>query len=642
MREGRDRETSRSPGLDARGLTVGAILGLLYTAALSTLCLLRHRAFHSHAFDLGLHHQATWNAAHGNGLSYTLFYAFHPQLTCLLGDHVNLILFPAALLYRIWDGPETLLVLQALVVGSAAIPLVGLSRRLLGSTGLGVGFAAVFFYHPAIQAANLADFHAVLPAAAFIIWAFYFAEVGSQVGLAVALVLALSCQENVALVVALFGGWLFLRGRRRAGSLVFLLGLAWFAVCLFWILPAFNPAAGSNHFVGRYGHLGATPGQAARNLVLHPTLYLGRLAEPRILSYLFAVFAPTGLLGFLAPEVLLVAGSELGLSILSSYPAQQSIETQYASIVVAVATVAAIYGTGRLKRAVEARWSRPLSVGLASIALALGLSTIYQVRHYGSLRMFSARVRGEISETAHSRLGSRLLAQIPPDAPVSAQSAIVPHVSSRRAVYLYPDLRDAECVLLDTTSAIFPFEIGLIADRYRLVGRTAEERFDQALQDLLVSGSFRIQDMDDGWLLFRRTGDPSAAPPSPERRFHQGELHVESWPLALDRASLTEIEVVVVNTSTAIWFPQKEFPAGFQVNLSYHWLDPSGAVVVFEGERTPLPARVHPGERVKVAVRVKSPDAPGNYVLRLELVQERVGWFEQDGFIGPSASVTVR
>ena len=68
------------------------------------------------------------------------------------------------------------------------------------------------------------------------------------------------------------------------------------------------------------------------------------------------------------------------------------------------------------------------------------------------------------------------------------------------------------------------------------------------------------------------------------------------------------------------------------MNLSYHWFDRTGAVVVFDGLRTPLPHDVQPGESVQLRATIQPPDRAGQYTLEVTLVQETVAWFpERDG-----------
>ena len=64
-----------------------------------------------------------------------------------------------------------------------------------------------------------------------------------------------------------------------------------------------------------------------------------------------------------------------------------------------------------------------------------------------------------------------------------------------------------------------------------------------------------------------------------------------------------------------------------RVRLSYRWLDAGGRKLPHEGFRTELPGAVEPGDEVASWVRVKAPEAPGNYILELDPVFENVAWF---------------
>lgn len=83
------------------------------------------------------------------------------------------------------------------------------------------------------------------------------------------------------------------------------------------------------------------------------------------------------------------------------------------------------------------------------------------------------------------------------------------------------------------------------------------------------------------------------------------------------------------NASPQLWAGSAANP----LNLSYHWHDAHGDVVVFDGERTPLPeAGLGAGEVVEVSLKVMAPAAPGRYRLTVTPVQEGVCWFEDRGF----------
>lgn len=66
------------------------------------------------------------------------------------------------------------------------------------------------------------------------------------------------------------------------------------------------------------------------------------------------------------------------------------------------------------------------------------------------------------------------------------------------------------------------------------------------------------------------------------------------------------------------------------LNLSYHWRDEWGGVVVWDGLRTAWPA-VHIGDCVDVDLLVQAPDCPGEYILEITAVLEGLHWFEDIG-----------
>lgn len=63
----------------------------------------------------------------------------------------------------------------------------------------------------------------------------------------------------------------------------------------------------------------------------------------------------------------------------------------------------------------------------------------------------------------------------------------------------------------------------------------------------------------------------------------------------------------------------------YPVMFSYHWLNSEQAVI--EGMRTPLAPTSDSNTHNRYSVRVYAPAAPGQYTLRLTLVQENVLWF---------------
>jgi len=90
-------------------------------------------------------------------------------------------------------------------------------------------------------------------------------------------------------------------------------------------------------------------------------------------------------------------------------------------------------------------------------------------------------------------------------------------------------------------------------------------------------------------------------------------------------------DVTVKNVSPVSWPSKPNSKNLHAVNLTYHWLDKKGQMVVFDGERTPLPYDLKPGESVTLKATINPPELPGAYILEITLVQEGVAWFPEKG-----------
>jgi hypothetical protein len=114
-------------------------------------------------------------------------------------------------------------------------------------------------------------------------------------------------------------------------------------------------------------------------------------------------------------------------------------------------------------------------------------------------------------------------------------------------------------------------------------------------------------------------------------------IAAERWPTQLKVRSSINLPVYVKNTSNFTWSSQTTNP----VNFAYHWLDANGEVSVWDGVRTALPSDLPPSASTTLNATIKAPDVPGQYTLRLTMLQEGVAWFEGQGAKPQDLSVTV-
>ncbi|HXY16706.1 MAG TPA: hypothetical protein VEH79_00875, partial [Gaiellaceae bacterium] len=116
-----------------------------------------------------------------------------------------------------------------------------------------------------------------------------------------------------------------------------------------------------------------------------------------------------------------------------------------------------------------------------------------------------------------------------------------------------------------------------------------------------------------------------------------GEHPVAAGPLAVrwlayevdePRAGATgRARLTLENAGSATWYARGRHG----VRLSYHWLDPLGNPIVWDGARVPPPGPVAPGETVELEVPLAAPRPPGRYLVSFDLVEEYHFWFAEIG-----------
>jgi len=489
---GRITAHNKSTGKAGRiGLAVTLVLTAGYALYMSLLTVARHNSFMTHAFDLGIHDQAIYNILHSGYMRATLY---GPYAIDYIGDHFSPILFALAPFYALGADARLLLVLQSIALAAGAIPVYLLARHKTGSAVAGSVLAASYLLYPALHGVNLDDFHQIALVSFLLLAALYFLETGRDVAFLVGLGLALLVKEEVALTVIALGGYIFLGQRRyRFGAALIAVGLAYFAVVVGWLMPLLG---GTPQIDSRFGGVIApgTRGAAgvAWTLVTNPVFTAATiLGNPDKLTLLLQLFGPVLFLPLLAPAAAwLPALPALAILMLTWTPAQYSIEYHYTAHIIPFVFGLTILGWARV---ISARSRASFGRVSGILAACLLIATLALSCQYGRL----LPKRGDVipRPDPHAAVIESLMAQVPAGAPVSTLSDIVPHLTTRRTIYLFPDVADAEYLLLDT------------APRANFWPHTGLKARSKALRDMLPhiqSGTFGLIRQEDGALLLKR------------------------------------------------------------------------------------------------------------------------------------------
>ena len=120
---------------------------------------------------------------------------------------------------------------------------------------------------------------------------------------------------------------------------------------------------------------------------------------------------------------------------------------------------------------------------------------------------------------------------------------------------------------------------------------------------------------------------------------YRASIEVQA-PASIDAGGRTAVLVRVTNLSEATWLT--DIPGGRHICVANHWLDSNGVPVVPDDGRARLPCDLPPGESVDVSLDITAPETPARYLLDVDLVQERICWFEERGSRTGRVPVDVR
>ena len=151
---------------------------------------------------------------------------------------------------------------------------------------------------------------------------------------------------------------------------------------------------------------------------------------------------------------------------------------------------------------------------------------------------------------------------------------------------------------------------------------------------VLRPGGLVIVDLPSESGFFPNVQDAPDAMPAAAFR---AELSVVGDVRRMDPATPISLTVQVTNASDRRWALSDTCP----IRLGNHWLDAEGHMLVLDDQRVSLPSPLEPKGRVALPLSVTAPASPGEYILRLDVVQESVAWFQDVGSSPLDLSITV-
>ena len=427
----------------------------LAAVAYAALAVFRHDRFGSGGYDLGIFDQTVWG--------YSRFEIVHntvKRVPNLLEDHFHPILVALAPFYWVWSNVRVLLVAQALLLAVASLPLYAWAREQLG-TRAALFVQAAFLLFWGLLAGDLFDFHELAFAVPTVSLGLYAALTKRDRLLWAAVALGAVTKEDVPLTFLALGLYVALAQRRWR------LGLAVAAVCAAWttlLLTVVMPALASRAYgYWTYSGLGHGPGSAFVGLIRHPLERVRLLIDPtRKLETLAELLGAWLFLPLVSP-IALIGLPALAERFWSSNPMLWEPRYQYSLVLAPILGFAAVDTLARFHRRL------PPIPAAAALAGAAALMTFVVVQPLTALdRRVSARRAAAIESC---------LRTIPAGASVTAQSALIPHLTHRRAIYPLVAGRRESYLAVDFSTAAGRLNR---ADRRRIVERARAEGYRES------------------------------------------------------------------------------------------------------------------------------------------------------------------
>lgn len=438
------------------------LLIAVYTIVFSYFTILKHHAFRSYAWDLGINNQALWTTLNQRKLFYYTPELYFNPSGAFFGLHFSPILFLVLPVYSIHQTPETLLVFQSFIIALGALPLYWLARDNLNNKLVAVAFSFTYFLYPILQGVNWFDFHVQSFLPLFFFLAMYYLRNEKWIRYYVFIILALAVAESVSLIVLFIGFYtlcvyrniLFTTLKQKTFNdrrvlipvITITLAVSWLLIArwiqntVFPIDPEFSNLYRAVDYWRVLG-IQNDPLMMPLHIVLNPLKVFQALTYDAYLKLVFVVLIFGSLLFLpLRSSISLVTLAWLGPALLSNYQPYYMLGDHYPAYIIPFIFTAAVVGTKKQipipNVAKFGAFTRNLLVvGIIFALFASPLSPLLTTMNV-PIPHFSEYYLPTISE--HTITLQKIVELVPPNAPVLTQNNIFPHFSGRFNAYVCP------------------------------------------------------------------------------------------------------------------------------------------------------------------------------------------------------------
>ena len=311
------------------------VIGILILALTTVIGVFKFKSYTAPTFDYGIFAQG-FEYMKQTGAFKTVVERGHELSHFAV--HVSPIFYLALPIYFIFPKPETVAVIQSIMVALPVLPIYLLGKQYKLSNKMVAAIIAIYALFPATVGGILYDMHENCFLTFMILMFIWAVEKKKNILTVIFLLLTLFVKEDAAMYVMILGAFWFVSRKSRARGLIFILVGAIYFVIAIKIINSFGYGIMDFRYSNMFYDQSGSFVQMARVIITNPGYAFSQIIENDNaqnmdkIGYLIEMFVPIGVLIFATGRKYsryILLGSIIVVSLITTYLYQHQIEFQY-------------------------------------------------------------------------------------------------------------------------------------------------------------------------------------------------------------------------------------------------------------------------------------------------------------------------
>ena len=426
------------------GFNLVAVILLVQVIVFSLFMVYRLKAFATSTYDFGIFIQMFYNMRDFNGMITSL------ERSVLISHnmiHFSPIYYLMLPVFMVFPYPETLQVLQILIVASGVFPLWLIMKEFKTRDFFKMLVIVMYVMSPAIITSSFYDLHENCFLPPLLLFVLYFAIKKQTIPLIIFTALTLLVKEDASLYLVFVGLYflfssIFTKEKKvDIKQLIYGISIIIVSMGYFLMITSFLNESGDGAMFWRYSNINIDNDLGLKGIIagflLNPSYFLATFFSPMKINTLLLVIGSVGLLPFFVSNksAYFLAAPLIIMNYLSTYPYQHQFGFQYfyGSATLLIFMVLLVDKENSDKSFFNNKFSFKHIVnvlGLLGVAVSITFGSVYIYE-----RKWTYETYLDNQEMYESMKATML--SIPKDKAIVASGYLTPHLADRELIFDY-------------------------------------------------------------------------------------------------------------------------------------------------------------------------------------------------------------